>query len=458
MVEGLKIGDRTVLDPSAGKGDILSFILDNGPHYNRSSSNLYAIEIQPELQAILRDKGFRVVGTDFFLYPGLQYFDFVIMNPPFDQGVAHLLKAFEISNGAVIRCLLNSESINNPYTGERMRLARIIEQFGWVEELGPVFRNAERPTDVSVSLIHLQDTRPKEEFLSDFEPAPMEGGDFNPDDIADNAVALANVFESYEARFGATMAAFKDLLIATAKVKHYLKPLTMDYPSPDKLISEAMKPDHGPRLRYETFLESVTKTAWDYLFSKTKLAAVTTEGVRKEIEQTQAAQGRMAFTAANMEDLFYTLFMNREHVMMECILEVFDELTKYHKKNREALPGWKTNTAYAVKSRFILPNIGGTWSAAIDYTSARKLADIEKALCFIAGKNFQDIMTIESVYGRKPYYGEKMQSEFFETKLYKVGTMHFRWLDEDLRVEFNAMVARERWNEIPESIKKGVYE
>lgn len=457
MLEGLKIVGRTVLDPQAGKGDILSYILDNGPHYNRSTNNLYAIEIDPDLRAILVKKGFKVVGTDFFQYPGLQYFDFIIMNPPFDQGVAHLLKAFEISNGAVIRCLLNSESIDNPYTTERMRLVKTIEQFGWVKELGQVFRHAERPTDVSVSLIHLEDTRQKEEFLSDFEPTPMAGGDFNPDALPDNAVALANVFENYEARFRATVEAFKELLIATSRVVHYLEPLASDYPSPDKIIADALA-KQGPLLRYEEFLEAATKTAWDHLFKKTKLAAVTTEGVRKEIEQTQSTQGRMAFTAKNMEDLFYTLFMNREHVMMECILEVFDELTKYHKKNRESLPGWATNTAYAVKSRFILPSIGSWYSEAIDNSATRKLADIEKALCFVSGKNFQDITSIEKVYGHNPHFGEKMQSEFFETKLYKARTMHFRWLDDDLRVQFNAMVARERWNEIPESIKKGVYE
>ncbi len=457
MIEGLKLSDRSVLDPSAGKGDILSHILDKGPYFNRTPKTLYAVEIDPGLRAILVEKGFKVVETDFLQYPGLQYFDFIIMNPPFDQGVAHLLKAFEISNGAVIRCLLNSESINNPYTSERMRLAKIIEQFGWVKELGPVFKHAERPTDVSVSLVHLQDPRQREEFLSDFEPAAMNGTDFSLDDIEDNALALANVFESYEARFRATIEAFKDMLVAASKVKHYLKPLTTDYPSPDKLITEAMKAEHGPLLRYETFLESVTKAGWSYLFARTKLGTVTTEGVRKEIEQLQSSQGQMAFTAANMEELFNILFMNRENVMMQCVLEVFDELTKYHKKNRESLPGWKTNTAYAVKSRFILPSIGSYYSDAIDYSAARTLADIEKALCFIAGKRFQDIMTIESVYGRKPYFGEKVQSEFFETKLYKARTMHFRWLDEDLRVQFNTMVARERWNEIPETVKKGVY-
>lgn len=460
MIEGLKIGDQTVLDPSAGKGDILSRILDKGPYYNRSPNNLYAIEIDPGLRAILVEAGFRVVGTDFFQYPGLQHFGFIIMNPPFDQGVAHLLKAFEISNGAVIRCLLNTESINNPYTSERMRLKKIIEQFGWVEELGPVFRHAERPTDVSVSLIHLEDTRQKEEFLSDFEPATMDGGDFSLDDMVENSLALANVFESYEARFRATIEAFKELLIATAKVKHYLEPLTTDYPSPDKLIEQALKAEHGPLLRYETFLESATKTAWDHLFSKTKLAAVTTEGVRKEIEQMQSSQGQMAFTATNMEDLFQQLFLSRHEIMLGCLVDAFENITKYYDGNREYVEGWKTNSSYMVQRKFIMPNMLSAYSpdSGLDYSAQGVISDIEKALSFLANRPFENITSVTTVYAHESFFGELKESTYFSTRLYRKGTIHMTFKNEDLRMRFNAAVAQKLWGlRVPEKTKSGVY-
>jgi type I restriction-modification system DNA methylase subunit len=112
LIDGLDTRYKKVLDPSAGKGDILSRIAGtNG--YNRSvSGHLYAIEINPELRPILIDKGFKVIGTDFLTYPGLQYFDFIIMNPPFSEGAKHLLKAWNIANGATIRCLLNSDTLS----------------------------------------------------------------------------------------------------------------------------------------------------------------------------------------------------------------------------------------------------------------------------------------------------------------------------------------------------------
>jgi hypothetical protein len=341
-----------------------------------------------------------------------------------------------------------------------MRLAKIIEQFGWVKELGSVFKHAERPTDVSVSLVHLQDPRQREEFLSDFEPAAMNGTDFSLDDIEDNALALANVFESYEARFRATIEAFKDMLVAASKVKHYLKPLTTDYPSPDKLITEAMKAEHGPLLRYETFLESVTKAGWSYLFAKTKLGTVTTEGVRKEIEQLQSSQGQMAFTAANMEELFQQLFLSRHEIMLGCLVDAFENITKYYDGNREYVEGWKTNSSYMVQRKFIMPYMLSTYSpdSGLNYSAQGVISDIEKALSFLANRPFENITSVTTVYAHESFFGELKESTYFSTRLYRKGTIHMTFKNEDLHMRFNAAVAQKLWGlRVPEKTKSGVY-
>lgn len=459
MIEGLSMTHKSVLDPSAGTGNILKFVLDNSAYYNRENKNLYAIENDPDMRAALAEKGFRVIGADFFQYPGLHYFDFIIMNPPFDNGARHLLKAWEISNGAVIRCLLNTETLVNLHTNERQQLAEIIKEFGWASVLGPVFKDAERKTQANISLVHLQDRRSREAFLSDFDPDVVPGADgFDFEDIEGKDLALSNLFQSYESGFVAVIGAFKELLVAKKKVQHYMDSLVGDYPSPDKLIGDALQTGKSQGAIYKIFLETATKAAWDNLFSKTKLGSVTTEGVRTEIESLKAGQEKMAFTASNMEDLFHILFMNREHIMLQCVLEVFDHLTKYHKENRAHYEeGWKTNAAYKVAEKFILPNIGSDYSEMVDYQAARKLADIEKALCFLSGKRYENIRSIEGVYGQKPYFGKWVESEFFLTKLFKKRTMHFKWLDKALMDEFNAMVTRERWGELPEKTKSGVY-
>lgn len=455
MIAGLEICG-SILDPSAGKGDLLEGVKSRLSRYDRNPP-LYAIEINPELRPILIEKGFKVIDTDFLQYPGLQYFNIIIMNPPFDEGAKHLLKAWEIAGGATIRCLLNSDTLANPYTAERKRIAQIIERYGWAKELGPVFKDAERKTSVNVTLVHLEDTRQREPFRLDFDPETVNDNLKFDENTINNELAMANIFENYEARYNATLGAFKELLAARQKVIHHLTPLATDYPTPASLLSDVLKSKDSADISYQAFLETVTRTAWGHLFSKTKLAAVTTEGVRQEIQSLQNKQGVMAFTATNMEQLFSTLFMNRENIMTQCVLESFDEMTKYYKENREYYEGWKTNSAYKVGKKFILPGIGSYFSSGIDYRSKNLINDIEKSLCFLSGKRYEDIKNVTSLYEQENHWGKWITSEFFQTKLFKKKTMHFKWIDENLRTSFNTLVARERWGELPEKTKQGAY-
>lgn len=459
MIEGISnITSLSILDPQAGNGAILDYISNMYGHYNRSTAGLHAVEINPEFRAILSEKRYNVVGTDIFDYPGLQHFNVILMNPPFDEGARHLLRVWEISNGATIRCLLNSETLSNPYTNDRKQLALIIKEYGWVKELGPVFRDAERTTNANVSLVHLQDTHEHEAFTAGFDPETVDPSDFDLGDMDSQALASANIFDNYEARFVATIQAFKDLLEARAKVHHFLSPLVTDYPSPEKLVADALKDGNSGAQSYNDFLGKVTKAAWDHLFGKTKMNEVTTEGVRKEIEVMQNAQGKMAFTAVNMEDLFDLLLLNRERIMTSCVVDSFQMLTKWYEGNREHVPGFKSNSCYKVSTRFILANMGATWSEGLDYGGKQLIGDLEKSLCFIVGRKLGTIASVITVYDNKSYYGEKMESEFLFTRLFKNGNLHAWWKDEDLRQKFNIIAAKEMWGfDLPERTKSGAY-
>lgn len=462
MLSDLKI-TGTILDPSAGEGHILDAVANKRNHsymHRDDKSGLYAIEIDPGRQAILRDKDYSVIDSDFLLHNGLQYFDIILMNPPFAEGAKHLLKAWnDVANGAIIRCLLNSETLNNPHTEERKRLKQIIKHYGWSKDLGQAFRDSERKTDVFVTLVHLHDTRKKEAFRLDFEPEKLNGR-FEVEDMPeDKALVSPNIFRSYEARYNAAVAAFKELLLARQKVDFFLEPLLTEYNSGQKLVGKALKNSRGVELSYETFLKDATKSAWDNLFAKTKLGNVVTENVRQELQKTQSQQGTMAFTAENMELLFNQLFASREEIMENCIVDAFNEMTKWYSENRIHVEGFKTNASYKVGKRFILSNMGATYHEGLDYSSKRKVEDIEKSLCFLIGKPFDRILSLTTVYDRNSYFGEKMQSEFFETKLYRKGTLHFLWKDFDLMDRFNMVAGQKLWgNRVPEKTKASAYE
>jgi hypothetical protein len=52
------------------------------------------------------------------------------MNPPFSNADDHFLKAWEIAENTDIVCLMNAETIRNPYSQKRQLVNRIIEDNG----------------------------------------------------------------------------------------------------------------------------------------------------------------------------------------------------------------------------------------------------------------------------------------------------------------------------------------
>lgn len=213
MIEGLDLRDKRIIDPSAGRGDILDYVKANTGRYFQGEfyvgrTHLFAIEIDPDLRQVLVGKGYKVIDSDFLIYCGQRYFDYFLMNPPFDNGATHLLHAWDISHGALIRCLLNAETIRNPYTQERKRLLHLIKQYGSVEPLGQPFLNSDNPTPVEVVMVTLQDTGDKEAFRLDFDPVTIGGDRLDIDEESGSELASANIFENYEARHLAALAAF----------------------------------------------------------------------------------------------------------------------------------------------------------------------------------------------------------------------------------------------------------
>lgn len=102
----LKDGDR-VLEPSAGYGLLADGIMS----YN-SNINLECVELNQLCKNTLKEKGYNVVGSDFFLFnPDYQY-DYVIGAPNFRDNIdcKHVMKMYELlkPNGTLV-------SIMSPY-------------------------------------------------------------------------------------------------------------------------------------------------------------------------------------------------------------------------------------------------------------------------------------------------------------------------------------------------------
>lgn len=460
-----------ILDPSAGKGDLLIGIQEiansgqrelHESYYKKTGRwvggdynvklNKYAIEIDPILSGFLTTiDGIDLIDKDFLQYHGFRKFDYIFMNPPFANGDAHLLHAWEIARGATIVCLLNAETIKNPYSQRRKELQNIISAYGEVEFLGDVFKDAEAPTGVNVAMVTLVHPGGGE---FDFEYKPEKEFHVNLDDIPTGELVSANQLVAFEQQYNAGLSAIREAISAIEKAGHYLEPLTGQ--SGIDFFSNVDRFDSAQGT-YEKLATEVNRKAWESVFRKTKLSTLVTSQVRDELERMETGIGKMAYTAGNMESLFETLFLSRDKLARASILEAFDLMTKYHAENRVSVEGWKTNASYFVGKKVILPYARSDYSDGLKSSMIDKLHDIEKSLCIMIGEKFQDVKTVTAAFGESFVYGEWYPSRFFDAKLYKKGTIHLRWVSEDVRQQFNKIVAEERYGGLPEKVKTGAY-
>jgi len=456
--------DKIILEPSAGKGDIAEFIKNNS-----NEAKLFCIEIEPELRAILLDKRYNVIDTDFLQHTPDFNYDLIIMNPPFDEGVDHLLHAWDIQESGDIVCLLNEETINNPYSEKRKLLKKIIEDNGTVEFLGNCFSDAERKTEVKTALVRLSKKQDTNKFEFNFKDTEELNFDetFTESSIVKNDV-LGNIIVQYEK----IKKDFQDLLKLKSKIFQYSKRVVQEYSSTMK--NHNLTAYSSNKEQYLSFVQDLKLSIWENIAHKLNLEKHMTSKMRSNFNDYIRQQGNLAITKENIREFVSIIFGTREESMEQAIIDVFDIFTKYYDENREYVEGWKTNERFRVNKKIVLPygiRYGQYSNSAelrrygdnfkLDYDS--KFEDIDKALCFIAGKDIDSITTIRGALNRKfellgkVYAGDKFdnscESTFFNLKFYKKGTLHLEFKEREMWEQFNVRATKGK-NWLPEQQKE----
>lgn len=108
LLNGLTIkdGDR-ILEPSAGYG-----LLADGIMLNYPNVNLECVELNQSCKNVLKEKGYNVVGSDFFLFKPQYQYDYIIGAPNFRDNIdcKHVMKMYDlVKQGGTV------SSIMSPY-------------------------------------------------------------------------------------------------------------------------------------------------------------------------------------------------------------------------------------------------------------------------------------------------------------------------------------------------------
>lgn len=455
MISKIQNRPDTILEPSAGKGDIIEAINETCGYQNRQ---IAAIEIDTDLVATLRGKGIKVIDYDFLAYAGPDKFDLIIANPPFEEGDKHLLKAINIMYSGQIVFLLNAETIHNPCTNIRKELKRKLKQIGAKTEfIKSAFKNAERPTGVEVALIDITIERNVEDDL-------FKGADDvskAPDDVVDDnyEVTTRKQISDLVAEYNQVIKIGTETILAYyrnhKKVGKYIG--LNDKPNEYSYKSETLTTMMQGQLN--NLAIAVRKDFWRRCLDLKEVRSRMTTTRQDEFETALNKNCDMDFTENNIRTFVLNLIGGYEQTLIEATLEIFDLFTKHgyqdqnmYEKNIHYFNGWKTNNAFKVDKKVIIPIYGGYGSGPfidsysgdwkLQYGAANSLRDIDVVMNYFDGMNHYHSIAqaLEMNFARS--VSSDIVSTYFTITAYKKGTIHLTFNDPDILRRFNVAACR----------------
>lgn len=466
MVGTEDIAGKIILEPSFGSGNIVKYL--NARH----AQEVIGCEINDKLRAAAR--GVRVIGSDFLKVQSedVSHIDMIVMNPPFSKQEEHIFHAWEIApGGCTIITLCNASLIDRGYydSQRKREIHQLIELHGHSEDLGDVFKTAERQTDCRVACIRLY--KPGEGgnefdgyFTDEADEPEMQG----------NGLIQYNFVRECVNRYVAAVGKVDAALAAADEINQLTSAFKFDAIQLGAYKTHTT--GYEPRsVSKDEFRKELQKRAWEWLFAKFDMSAFVTTSVMEKINRFVERQSTVPFTMRNIYKMVEMIYGTRGEIMQNVVLDAFDIICKYSDDNVTYVgEKWKTNSAHMVNKRFIVPymcDYDARWPR--DYVSigynghGRKMDDVVKALCYVTGRPYQWVERDENGNEKKCHmrtlseftdqmkmnWGEWYDWTFFRIKGFKKGTMHFEFQNDDDWAMFNQAVAKVRGWELPANVK-----
>ena len=423
---------KSILEPSAGKGDIVEALKKKEEDHNKYYGKQYyqfdidCIEADQNLQYILKGKNFRVVHNDFLTYSTMKEYDAIIMNPPFGNGCKHLLKALEMQqrNGGVVVCLLNAETLKNPCTNDRQDLKRKLTEYNAkIEFIRDAFLDAERKTAVEIALVKVQLPEVhRESFILEGLQKAQEKREYQEEEntqLIDNDFFKA-IVNQYQLEVEAGIKLIKEY--------YAMQPFILSQFGKDEKTGETIQKGgciismkvSKDGLSVNEYIKAVRSKYWMALFENKKFIGQLTNNLQRDFYNKVEELSNYDFSLYNIYQLKIDMQKKVVKGIEDTIIELFDELShKYSywdetSKNIHYYNGWKTNQAWIINKKVIIPlngyyDLAYSWGGfrPTQYDTVRKLEDIEKCFNYLDGGLTEAIDLEESL---------KFAEEYGETK------------------------------------------
>ena len=450
-------------------------------YFNRQNIIFDCIETNSELRSILRDRNFNVVGSDFLQFKTESFYDLIIMNPPFSDGAKHLLKAIKIGKkgGSQIICLLNAETIKNPFSNERKALLQELNKYdAQFEYVKDAFVTADHSTRVEVVIVSLTLPDPFENRSHIWES--LQEKEYEIEDNFDTKeLVSSDLIHGAVQMYQREVEAGKKLIVEFFSLKPYLS-IIFEKENDDRFYlknkttlvlssgdCDSNEDKASPKIMFNVFLKKVRHKYWSELLSNPIFFGNLPTNLQNEYRNQVNDLCKYDFNVSNICDVKLDILRNTADGFQKAILDLFEKLTYSYSMECEGnihyFNGWKTNKAYVINRKVIAPvyaydSIFGKFKYTYGNAMFTLLSDIEKIFNYFDGGETTCNRKLSSSleYYEDNQETKNLQFKYFTINVYKKGTIHIKFTNPELLKKFNLYgCMRKGW--LPPSYGKKAY-
>lgn len=493
---------RSVLEPSAGKGDLIQALMRDylvkrwrcadrnldidaceiDPYlrqilkYNFSDERRYEVKAENE-KDIIRKADLHIVHDDFLSYHTYKRYQLILMNPPFADGDKHLLKAIEMQRkGGMVICLLNAETIRNPYTATRQLLKRQLDELGaTVEFVENAFsRGTERRASVDVAIIKVTIPIPAETEESTFwermkkaqEAETVQDAEIH-DLVAGDYIERA--IQYYNTEVAATMELVREYMALVPYMYSKLNPKER-YDKTPILTLTVGTDNYVTGFDLNKYLRTVRLKYWSALMDNKEFTGKLTSELQKTYRENVSRMADYEFSAFNIKQIAVEMNASITQGVKDAIIGLFEKMTAEHSwfpecsQNIHYFNGWATNKAHKVGKKVILPtdvfslNWGTGRQEFRKQTAFSILSDLEKVFDYLGGKRPEGYDLDARLSWAESGSLRNVELAYFKVDFFKKGTIHIKFLPETMPLidRLNIYAAKNR-NWLPPSYGRAAY-
>lgn len=467
MLEDINLKEiKNVLEPSAGKGNMVDYILKRN-----KDLKVDCIEIDENLRYILQGKKYRVVNDDFLTFNTLKNYGLILANFPFSEGDKHLRKALEMleSSGGTLSCLVNAETIRNPYSNLRKDIIKVLNKNNaTIEYLQNEFINAERKTEVEVALIKCKIKKKKKNsiLLEELKKAQEEKENTYTNNYIVTNDFIQAIIKQYEFECSVGVKLIEEY-------KQLKKFTSSSFEKNCSLLELSLTGDRDYRQFNENglknrYLKKVRYKYWEALFNNKEFTKLFTSNLRQDFFNKLSDLSNYEFNEFNILEIRKQLNNQVSLGVKDTIVNLFEEFSHKHYWDKDTSPnihffnGWKTNSCYKINKKVIIPlNAFSCYDnrfSASRYDCINKLSDIEKVFNYLDTQKSEEV-SLRSILTNAEINNQTkgVITKYFKMDFYKKGTVHLTFLDEELLKKFNIFGAMNKDGWLPPSYGKKSY-